>query len=246
MKNFKKNYSFENSYVEISTQLSPYIADLEDPIFQFTANFYIHKKIFFSKEEDDFDFDPVLAMRIVGHTSDLDNDYIYATDAISESTIENYAFIKGLYERIFDSEFHGSIIDKTGTAINRWVSLEMVYVGEEFRSSSELIQAYLFEKMLIKLRKTWTQLFHDDVSIMSFTETIYVSNDNEVQQQVISMYARQNFSPALHSKKFIEDNNFFQDKEISLKDIFKMDVNNNLFGESIKNPKTIHYIGVVY
>ncbi|GGI66818.1 hypothetical protein ACFQOY_06420 [Enterococcus alcedinis] len=122
----------------------------------------------------------------------------------------------------------------------------MVYVGEEFKESRERIQAYLFEKFLIKLKETCTKLFHGDASLITFTENLYIYEDNEVQKQVGSTYSLQNFYPPEHSKKFIEDNNYFQEEEISLKDIFKMDVNNNLFGESIKTPKTIHYIGVVY
>lgn len=122
----------------------------------------------------------------------------------------------------------------------------MVYVGEEFKESSEPIHVYLFEKFLIKLKETWTKLFHGDASLIAFTGNLYVSEDSEVQKKVRSTYSIQNFYPYEHSKKFIEDNNFFQEKEISLKDIFKMDVNNNLFGESIKNSKSIHYIGVVY
>lgn len=100
MKIFKKKYSLEDSYVEISTQLSPYIADLKALYFNLQQISIFIKKILFSKEEDDFDTESVLAMRIIGHTSDFDNDYVYAIDAISESTIENYAFIKGLYEKI--------------------------------------------------------------------------------------------------------------------------------------------------
>lgn len=247
MKDFKKEYSIEDSYIDLSIQLSPDIINLEEPVFQFIADFYIHKKIPLAQEDDDFDIEAVLAMRIMGHTSDLDNDYIYATDAISENTLENYAFIKGIYEKIFDSEFHRLIIEKTGTVINRWVSLDKVYVGKEFESSSELDQAYIFEKFLIKLKKTWIQLFHGDVSIMSFTENLYVSDDNEVQKEVISMYSRQNFSPTLHSQKFMEDNNYLQsDEKLSLKVLFKMDINNNLFGEGIKDSKKKHYIGIVY
>lgn len=246
MNNLKDKYSFDYSYVEISTKISSDAQELDEAVFQFEASYYIQKKIF--ETDDDYsNFEDVLAIHVLGHTADFDYDYIYATDAISESAIENYAFAKGLYEELFHSEFHDEIIGTTGQVINRWLTLENVWIGTEFGSTSEIIQSELFTHFLSEFKKTWLELFHGDVNLISFNESLYVSEEEKAQKNILLAYQRVGFYPTLNRQKLIEDNSYTgNDESLSLKEIFKLDVNNNLFGENIKNPKRIHYSGIFY
>ena len=239
MKGLKEKYDVGEGYVDISMKLAHDPEEFTEQLFQFEASLYIPKSMI-----DDADCDDVLGINVIGHTGNFDSDYIYAADAISESTIENYSFLRGLYEELFNSEFHNKIIVNTGKVINRWVTLEMVFIGKEFNDKSEGVQADLFKYFLITFKKTWSELFYDDINLLGFSEGLYISEDEVVQKELIEMYSQLGFFPTINKQKFI-DNNYYSEA-IMFKELLELDSNNKLFGTEIKNPKRLHFSGVFY
>lgn len=243
MKILNNDYDLDYSYMEVTTRVSPYVQDLGDPIFYFDARFYIQEKIV-NENGELINYEDVLAIIITGHTGDFDSDYVYSVDAISDRAIESYVFLKGLYEEMYDSKIHDEIINKTGQVMNRWVTLEWVYFGEDFRESSEVIQVGLFEFALAEFKKGWNQLFHGDVNLVGFSEDLYVSEDKVLQNTVKLAYKNAGFLSTLKNQKAIENN--FYNQNITLKDIFELDVNSQLFSEDIKNPNRGYYFSLIY
>ncbi|MGF2053975.1 hypothetical protein [Vagococcus fluvialis] len=245
MKILNDNYDLEYSYIEVTTRTSPDILDLGDPIFYFEARFYIQEKIV-DENGEITNLEDILAVIITGHTGDFNSDYVYSVDAISDRALESYVFLKGLYEDIYDSKIHDEIINKTAQVMNRWVTLEWVYLGEDFRESSEVIQAELFHYALIEFKKGWSQLFHGDVNLAGFSEDLYVSDDEAAQKKVKLAYKNVGFLSTLKNQKVNENSVYSQSKNITLKDIFDLDVNNQLFSENIKNPSRGYYFSLIY
>lgn len=134
---------------------------------------------------------------LVGHTGDFDYDFIYTADAIAESTIENYSFAKGIYERIFGTEFHTELTSDTGNVMNRWVTLESVFLGDGIANASEQLQAHLFEEFLFKWKQTWKQSFCNDVTLVSFNEGLYVSPEETAQKVVEQANHKAGFFPTI-------------------------------------------------
>ncbi|MBO1304655.1 hypothetical protein JZO70_00670 [Enterococcus sp. 669A] len=241
-----KIYETSDSYVDLSIHL-PYDArEIGDPLFQFEADYYVEKDLSVAGD-DDFCYENVAVFKVIGHTGDFDKDYIYTADAIAESTVENYAFAKGLFEQFFNTEFHNEIIDITGQTINRWLTIETAVAYDEIKNCSEVFQAELFVEFLIKLKQTWKQLFHNDVTLVSFNEGLYVSPEKRAQEKIFEGYQKAEFFTTLNKQEFIEKNGYeHNDSAIELKELFKLDFNNNLFSENIKNPKRKHYSGFIY
>lgn len=119
-------YETDFSYVELSIIFPSASVELEDPLFQFRATYYVDKNLSIENDEE-INVETVPVFTIIGHTGDFDHDFIYTADAIAESTIENYSFAKGFYERVFDTEFHDEIISVTGNVINRWATMESFF-----------------------------------------------------------------------------------------------------------------------
>lgn len=183
---------------------------------------------------------------IIGHTGDFNSDYTYSVDAISDRAIESYVFLKGLYEDMYDFKIHDEVIIKTGQCMNRWGTLEQVYLGETFSESSEVIQAELFEYALVEFKKRWNQLFYGDVNLVGFSEDLYVSDDEIAQKKIKLAYKNVGFISTLKNQKVIEDNIYNQSQNIRLKEIFELDVNNQLFNQNIKDPSRGYYFSLVY
>lgn len=245
MKILNNDYELDYSYMEVTTRLSPYVQELGDPIFYFDARFYIQEKIV-NEDGELINLEDVLAIIITGHTGDFNSDYTYSVDAISDRAIESYVFLKALYEDMYDSKIHDEVIIKTGQGMNRWVTLEQVYLGESFSGSSEVIQVELFECALIEFKKRWKQLFHDDVNLVGFSEDLYVSDDEIAQKKIKLAYKNVGFISTLKNQKVIEDNIYNQSQNIRLKDIFELDVNNQLFNQNIKDPSRGYYFSLIY
>ena len=245
MKILDKDYSMDYSYIEITTRISPEVQELEDPIFYFDASFYIQEKIV-GGDGELTNLEDVLVIRMTGHTGDFNSDYVYSVDAISDCALESYIVLKGLYEEMYDSKIHDEIINETGQVINRWVTLEWVYLGEDFRESSEETQVELFELALAEFKRRWDQLFYGDVNLVGFSEDLYVSEDKRAQKKVKLAYKNVGFLSTLKNQKVIENNVYSQSQNITLKDIFELDVNNQLFSQNIKNPDRGYYFSLIY
>lgn len=245
MKTLKMDYDLDYSYIEITTRISSEVLDLGDPIFHFDAKFYIQEKII-DETGELLNLKDVLAIELSGHTGDFNSDYVYSVDAISDRAIESYVFLKALYEELYDSKIHDEIINSTGQVINRWVTLEWVYLGEAFKEASEVIQAELFELSLVEFKRIWNQLFHGDVNLVGFSEDLYVSEDKAVQKKVKLAYKNVGFFSTLKNQKEIDNNIYSQSENITLKDIFDLDVNNQLFSQNIKNSDQGYYFSLIY
>ncbi|MFW8053714.1 hypothetical protein [Vagococcus fluvialis] len=245
MKILNNDYDLDYSYMEVTIRLSPYVQELGDPIFYFDARFYIQEKIV-NEDGELINLKDILATIITGHTGDFNSDYTYSVDAISDHAIESYVFLKGLYEDMYDSKIHDEVIIKTGQVMNRWVTLEWIYLGETLSGSSEVIQVELFECALIEFKKRWNQLFHGDVNLVGFSEDLYVSGDEIAQKKIKLAYKNVGFISTLKNQKIIEDNIYNQSQNIRLKDIFKLDVNNQLFNQNIKDPSRGYYFSLIY
>ncbi|MFQ7234534.1 MAG: hypothetical protein ACLRPU_06665 [Enterococcus hulanensis] len=238
-------YETDYSHVELSIFLPSASVDLEDPLFQFRTTYYVDKNLSLDDDED-ISLETVPVFTIVGHTGDFDHDFIYTADAIAESTIENYSFAKGFYERVFDTEFHNEIINDTGNVMNRWATLETVFLEKEIRNASEEVQAYLFEKFLLNWKQTWKQLFCNDITLVSFNERLYVSPEKDVQKFIEKAYNKADFFPTLNKQNLIEESEYTEHISLPLKEIFELDSNNQLFSKEIKDGSRKHYSGFIY
>lgn len=238
-------YETDFSHVELSIFLPSASVDLDSPLFQFSATYYVDKNLSLEDDED-INLETVPVFTIVGHTGDFDHDFIYTADAIAESTIENYSFLKGFYEQVFDTEFHNEIICDTGNVMNRWATLESVFLEKEIENASEEVQAYLFEEFLLKWRQTWKQLFCNDITLVSFNERLYVSPEKDVQKFVERIYNKVGFFSTLNKQKLIEESDYSEHVNLSLKEIFELDRNNQLFSKEIKDGNIKHYSGFIF
>ncbi|MGO3779696.1 MAG: hypothetical protein ACTJHK_02770 [Enterococcus viikkiensis] len=238
-------YETDLSHVELSIFLPCASVDLDDPLFQFNATYYVNKNLSLEDDED-ISLETVPIFTIIGHTGDFDHDFIYTADAIAESTIENYSFAKGLYERVFDTEFHNEIISDTGNVMSRWVTLETVVLKKEIENASEEVQAYLFAEFLLKWKQTWKQLFCNDITMVSFNERLYVSPEKDVQKFIEQAYNKAEFFPTLNKQNLIEESEYTEHNNFSLKEIFELDSNNQLFSKEIKDGGIKHYSGFIY
>ena len=238
-------YETEDSHVALSIFLPSASVDLSDPLFQFSATFYVDKNLS-SEEDEDLNYETVPVFTVLGHTGDFDHDFIYTADAIAESTIENYSFAKGLYERIFNTEFHNEIVNDTGNVINRWATLESVFLKAEIENASEELQAHLFEEFLLKWKQTWKQLFCNDATLVSFNERLYVSPERDAQRFVEKAFNKVGFFPTLNKQNLIEESEYTDHINLSLGEIFELDSNNQLFSKEIKDENRKHYSGFIY
>ena len=239
--NSSKLYKTNDSYTDISFNLPYEAREIGGSIFQFKADYYVEKDLPID-EENDFYGEHVPVFKVFGHTGDFDTNYSDIADAISESTIENYAFASGLYEQLFDSEFNNTIFERTALIINRWLSIENVFVCEEIKNCSEDVQAELFGHFLLNFKQTWKELFLNDVTLATFSEGLYVSPEKRAQNTVITAYQKAGFFATLNRQEFIENNEL----DIKLKTMFEMDFNNNLFSGDVKNPERKQYSGFIY
>lgn len=239
-------YNTDDSYVELSFHFPTEARELEDPLFRFDATYYIEKRMSSTNSEDSW-YENVPVFKMIGHTSDFYKNYLHTADAIAESTIENYAFANGLYKQLVDTEFHEQIFANTGQWITRWATLETVFLMDEMEKYSEDFQAKVFEQFLIKLKPTWRQLFHNDVTLISFNEHLYVSPEKKAQKTVNEAYKKAEFFETLNKQALIEGNSYdTHELDVTLKEVFEQDSSNNLFSEDIKNPKIKHYFGFIY
>ena len=238
-------YETDFSYVELSIIFPSASVELEDPLFQFRATYYVDKNLSIENDEE-INVETVPVFTIIGHTGDFDHDFIYTADAIAESTIENYSFAKGFYERVFDTEFHDEIISVTGNVINRWATMESVFLEKEIKDASEKVQARLFEGFLHNWKHTWKQLFCNDITLVSFNERLYVSPEKGIQKFVERAYNKAGFFSTLNKQSLIEESDYSEHVNLSLKEIFELDNNNQLFSKEIKDENIKHYSGFIY
>lgn len=248
--NLLSYYQLDDSFIKFLIYLPAEAQETEGPVFRFEAEFVIWQKIYLDEYEaqiDDgqYDLESVSAMTLVGHTADLATDYLYTADAISESTIENYAFVKGMYDHLQDSAFHDAIIEETGLGINRWATFEAVYIDQKLTPISETFQAEIFNNFIMRLTETWRELFNNDVTLLSFSERLYATDNPIALIQVKDGYRKAGFFSALHKQKMIEEN-AYNNQGLKLKDILSQDLDNQLFSEEFKNEKSQHYSGVIF
>ncbi|MGO4928473.1 hypothetical protein ACTQ5J_07740 [Fundicoccus sp. Sow4_F4] len=248
--NLLSSYQLDDSFIKFLIYLPAEAQETEGPVFRFEAEFVIWKKNYVDEyntelDDDQYDLESVSAMTLVGHTADLATDYLYTADAISESTIENYAFAKGMYEQLQDSAFHDALIEETGIGINRWATFEAVYISQELTLTSEEFQAEIFNNFIMRLTETWRELFNNDVTLLSFSERLYVTDDPNALIEVKDGYKKAGFFSVLHKQKMIEEN-VYNNQGLKLKDILSQDLGNQLFSEEFKNEKSQHYSGVIF
>ena len=237
---FETSYELEGSFVDISFKIPSEAQELNASFFRFYATYHLLKK------DGSDSYEEVPVMKLVGHSSHFDDDFIDAADSISDSTLENYSFAKGLYEQVVETNFHDDLMMKTGLAINRWATLECVYLTDEIKYFDEVVHFQVYEAFLKAFKQTWRQFFRNDITLISFNECLYVSSDEKVQTKVSSAYAGIGFLPTLNKKQLIGNNSYpVGNKTMKLKDLFTFDYN-HFFGSHLKNGKIKQYSGFIY